>query len=148
MLLLWSASSIRVPAALNGVVGLKPTYGLVPRHGVTSLSWSLDRVGPVRSPAPSRTRPWSWLSSPGTTRATPPHWPPAVDHRPERDPDLTGVRIGVPGNYCFDHVDPEVAATVHRAIAQLEVLGARRPARRERRACPSGCSCSADPSAN
>lgn len=42
-----TGGSIRVPAALNGVVGLKPTYGLVPRHGVTSLSWSLDHVGPL-----------------------------------------------------------------------------------------------------
>src|SRR6185312_13089919 len=42
-----TGGSIRVPASLNGVVGLKPTYGLVPRHGVTSLSWSLDHVGPV-----------------------------------------------------------------------------------------------------
>lgn len=42
-----TGGSIRVPAALNGVVGLKPTYGLVPRHGVASLSWSLDHVGPI-----------------------------------------------------------------------------------------------------
>ena len=42
-----TGGSIRVPAALNGVVGLKPTYGLVSRSGVTSLSWSLDHVGPL-----------------------------------------------------------------------------------------------------
>ncbi|MCX4884104.1 amidase [Streptomyces sp. NBC_00847] len=42
-----TGGSIRVPAALNGVVGLKPTYGLVSRTGVTSLSWSLDHVGPL-----------------------------------------------------------------------------------------------------
>lgn len=40
-----TGGSIRVPAALNGVVGLKPTYDLLSRHGVTSLSWSLDHVG-------------------------------------------------------------------------------------------------------
>ncbi len=40
-----TGGSIRVPAALNGLVGLKPTYGWVPRSGVTSLSWSLDHVG-------------------------------------------------------------------------------------------------------
>lgn len=42
-----TGGSIRVPAALNGVVGLKPTYGLVPVDGVVPLSWSLDHVGPL-----------------------------------------------------------------------------------------------------
>ncbi|WP_408055165.1 amidase family protein [Streptomyces azureus] len=51
-----TGGSIRVPAALNGVVGLKPTYGLVPRHGVTSLSWSLDHIGPT--PNPGTSSPW------------------------------------------------------------------------------------------
>ncbi|MFK4273316.1 amidase, partial [Streptomyces milbemycinicus] len=49
-----TGGSIRVPAALNGVVGLKPTYGLVPRHGVTSLSWSLDHVGPLTRTVPDQ----------------------------------------------------------------------------------------------
>lgn len=43
-----TGGSIRVPTALNGVVGLKPAYDLVPRHGITSLSRSLDHVGPFR----------------------------------------------------------------------------------------------------
>lgn len=68
-----TGGSIRVPAALNGVVGLKPTYGLVPRHGVTSLSWSLDHVGPLtRTVADAAVVLSSW---PDTTPATRPHCP-------------------------------------------------------------------------
>ncbi len=49
---------------------------------------------------------------------------PAFDHRPEREPDLAGVRVGVPRNYYFDRVDAEVETAVRRGIAQLETLGA------------------------
>ncbi|MBU3060982.1 Asp-tRNA(Asn)/Glu-tRNA(Gln) amidotransferase GatCAB subunit A [Nocardia sp. NEAU-G5] len=119
-----TGGSIRVPAALNGVVGLKPTYGLVPRHGVTSLSWSLDHVGPITRTVEDAALVLATLA--GHDPRDPASLDtPAVDYRPERDPDLTGVRVGVPSNYYFDHVDPEVAAAVHRAIAQLEALGTR-----------------------
>ncbi|MFD3547945.1 amidase [Streptomyces sp. NPDC058655] len=118
-----TGGSIRVPAALNGVVGLKPTYGLVPRHGVTSLSWSLDHVGPVTRTVEDAALVLNVLAGhdprdPASLDA------PAVDHRPEREPDLAGVRVGVPRNYYFDHVDAEVETAVRRGIAQLETLGA------------------------
>ncbi|OIK25445.1 Asp-tRNA(Asn)/Glu-tRNA(Gln) amidotransferase GatCAB subunit A [Streptomyces malaysiense] len=119
-----TGGSIRVPAALNGVVGLKPTYGLVSRHGITSLSWSLDHVGPI-----TRTVEDAALVL-AAVAGHDPHAPssldaPAVGHRPEAEPDLTDVRVGVPSNHYFDHVGPEVATAVHHAIAQLEALGAR-----------------------
>ncbi|MFE5556434.1 amidase [Streptomyces sp. NPDC056544] len=122
-----TGGSIRVPAALNGVVGLKPTYGLVPRHGVTSLSWSLDHVGPLTRTVEDAGLVLAALvghdpRDPASVAA------PAPDHRPGRgtDPaDLTGLRVGVPGNYYFDRVDPEVEAAVRRAIGRLEELGAR-----------------------
>ncbi len=50
---------------------------------------------------------------------------PGVDYRPGPEPDLTGVRVGVPRTYYFEHVDADVAAAVRHAIAQLEALGAR-----------------------
>ncbi|RGD57108.1 Asp-tRNA(Asn)/Glu-tRNA(Gln) amidotransferase GatCAB subunit A [Kitasatospora xanthocidica] len=119
-----TGGSIRVPAALNGVVGLKPTYGLVPRHGVTPLSWSLDHVGPITRTVEDAALVLAALAGhdprdPASVAA------PAVDYRPEREPDLTGVRVGVPVNHYVDHVDPEVAAAVHHAVARLEALGAR-----------------------
>ncbi|GGM14766.1 amidase [Streptomyces fumigatiscleroticus] len=125
-----TGGSIRVPAALNGVVGLKPTYGLVPRHGVTSLSWSLDHVGPltrrVRDAALvlavlAGPDPRDPASLPGAYSTGPAQW---AEAKSESEPDLTGVRVGVPRTYYFDRVDPEVEAAVRRAIGRLEELGA------------------------
>ncbi|MEU1921442.1 amidase [Streptomyces albogriseolus] len=119
-----TGGSIRVPATLNGVVGLKPTYGLVPRHGVTSLSWSLDHVGPIARTVDDAALVLTVIAGhdprdPASVAV------PGVDYRPGPEPDLTGVRVGVPRTYYFEHVDADVAAAVRHAIAQLEALGAR-----------------------
>ncbi|WP_369216533.1 amidase [Streptomyces flavofungini] len=119
-----TGGSIRVPASLNGVVGLKPTYGLVSRHGVTSLSWSLDHVGPI-----TRTVQDAFLVLAELAGHDPrdPASVPAPDGplRWEGGTDLSGVRVGVPRNHYFDHVDPEVEAAVRAAVARLAELGAR-----------------------
>ncbi|MCK1798660.1 amidase [Streptomyces sp. XM4193] len=116
-----TGGSIRVPAALNGVVGLKPTYGLVPRTGVTSLSWSLDHVGPLARtaadvslvlPAIAGHDPHDPASVPG----------PVLDRFPGGD--LRGLRVGVPRNHYFDRVAPEVEESVRAAIGRLVELGA------------------------
>lgn len=120
-----TGGSIRVPAALNGVVGLKPTYGLVPRTGVTSLSWSLDHVGPLARtvedvalvlPAIAGHDPGDPASAPG----------PAPDRILDRfaGDDLRGVRVGVPRNHYFERVTPEVEESVRGAIERLAELGA------------------------
>ncbi|MCF3181374.1 aspartyl/glutamyl-tRNA amidotransferase subunit A [Streptomyces polychromogenes] len=119
-----TGGSIRVPAALNGVVGLKPTYGLVPRHGVTSLSWSLDHVGPITRTVEDAALVLTTLAGhdprdPASLSG------PAADYRPAAGTDLTGLRIGVPRTYYFDQVHPRVETAVRDAIAQLEALGAR-----------------------
>ncbi|MER8101926.1 amidase [Kitasatospora sp. NPDC094016] len=119
-----TGGSIRVPAALNGVVGLKPTYGLVPRHGVASLSWSLDHVGPIARTVEDTALVLDALAGhdprdPASLATT------AVDHRPGADTDLAGLRVGVPRSYYFDRVDVEVEAAVRRAVEHLEALGAR-----------------------
>ncbi|MEU8579389.1 amidase [Streptomyces abikoensis] len=119
-----TGGSIRVPSALNGVVGLKPTYGLVPRHGITSLSWSLDHVGPITRTVEDAALVLTALAGhdprdPASLATS------AADYRPGAGADLTGLRVGVPRNYYFDHVDPEVEAAVRRAIAELETIGAR-----------------------
>ncbi|MER6877107.1 amidase family protein, partial [Amycolatopsis sp. NPDC000673] len=103
-----TGGSIRVPAALNGVVGLKPTYGLILRNGVTSLSWSLDHVGPITRTVEDAALVLSVL----------------IGQPIPAGEELTGLRVGIPGNYYFDHIDPAVEAAVREAIDCLAGLGA------------------------
>ncbi|MFB4271467.1 amidase [Nonomuraea sp. GTA35] len=116
-----TGGSIRVPAALNGVVGLKPTYGLVSRHGVVPLSWSLDHVGPI-----TRTVADAALVLPALAGHDPrdPASRPAAAFRPAPGGDLRGLRVGVPVNHYFEHVAPAVEGAVRAAVGRLADLGA------------------------
>ncbi|MEU6996560.1 amidase [Streptomyces sp. NPDC046465] len=116
-----TGGSIRVPAALNGVVGLKPTYGLVPRHGVTSLSWSLDHVGPLTRTVQDAALALNVLAAPRPRDGRAPR---PADYRPTPDTDLTGVRVGVPRTYFFDRITPQVDTAVRAALTHLHDLGA------------------------
>lgn len=116
-----TGGSIRVPAALNGVVGLKPTYGLVSRSGVTSLSWSLDHVGPLTRSATDAALVLA------ATAGYDPRDPasvsgPAGVHRQRRSEGAQGRH---PRNHYFDRVSPEVEEAVRRAIDRLTELGAK-----------------------
>ncbi|MFE7313505.1 amidase [Streptomyces sp. NPDC057555] len=119
-----TGGSIRVPAALNGIVGLKPTYGLVPRHGVTALSWSLDHVGPLTRTVEDAALVLPALAGPDP-RDPASLSTPLADQRPPGGTDLTGLRVGVPRNYFFDRVTPDVETAVRRAIDRMATLGAR-----------------------
>lgn len=118
-----TGGSIRIPSALCGVVGLKPTYGLVSRTGVTPLSWSLDHAGPITRTVRDAAVALEALAGydprdPASVRH------PTGDFMPPAAPDLTGVRVGVPTNYYFDHVEPAVHTHVLEAIDLLAELGA------------------------
>ncbi|MGW4233364.1 amidase [Streptomyces sp. NPDC004980] len=118
-----TGGSIRVPSALNGVVGLKPTYGLVPRSGVTSLSWSLDHVGPITRSVQDAALVLEALAGPD------PRDPVSLPSAPARyapgaGGDVAGMRIGVPRNYYFDQVAPDVEAVIRDAVAALRDMGA------------------------
>ncbi|WSQ14840.1 amidase [Streptomyces sp. NBC_01231] len=117
-----TGGSIRVPAALNGVVGLKPTYGLVSRSGVTSLSWSLDHVGPITRSVGDAALVLA------ATAGYDPRDPASVSGPPvdfTGGGALKGLRVGIPRNHYFDRVSSEVEEAVRRAIERLTELGAK-----------------------
>ncbi|MDH2390246.1 amidase [Streptomyces sp. HNM0663] len=118
-----TGGSIRVPASLNGVTGLKPTYGLVSRHGVTALSWSLDHAGPITRSVEDAALVLDALAGHD------PRDPASLDvplspYARGLGGDLRGLRVGVPVNYFFDRTDPQVSAAVRRAVEVLCGLGA------------------------
>ncbi len=118
-----TGGSIRIPASYCGVFGLKPTYGRVSRYGVMPLAFSLDHVGPLASCAEDCALVMEAIAGPDpmdlscSTRPVP-------SFAGGRLADLNGLRVGVPRNFFFRHVDEEVAAAVKRKIAEMEALGA------------------------
>ena len=118
-----TGGSIRVPASLTGVVGLKPSFGLVPRTGVIPLAWSLDHVGPLAHTVHDAAILLNAMAGfdpldPGSARREP------VDYTAGLHRDLAGVRIGVPRNFFFDHVAQDVESGVRAAIDTLATHGA------------------------
>ena len=118
-----TGGSIRIPAAVCGTVGLKPTFGRCSRAGVTSLSWSLDHVGPLTRTVADAAVCLNALAGydprdPGSVDV------PVEDYTAALGRDVRGMRIGVPTNYYFDPIDPEVEAAVRAAIDALAAEGA------------------------
>lgn len=119
-----TGGSIRVPASLCGTVGLKPTYGRVSRHGVTSLCWSLDHVGPLTRTVQDAALVLNAIAGfdardEATARV------PVPDYTDDLDGGVSGMTVGLPSNFFFDDIDPDVDAAVRAAVAQLESQGAR-----------------------
>lgn len=122
-----TGGSIRIPSALCGIVGLKPTYGRVSRYGLTPLSWSLDHPGPM-----VRTVEDAALSMNAIAGYDPRDVASANTPIPDYTTALTGadgngvkgLRIGVPKEYFEGAMDPQVSQTVRQAIGLLESMGA------------------------
>ena len=119
-----TGGSIRIPAALCGITGLKPTYGRVSRRGVFPLSWALDHVGPMARTAADLAILLRVIAGHDQQDATSSEEP-VPDYVEElEDPrHLKRVRIGVPREYFFDNVEAEVLKALHDAIT---VLGERK----------------------
>jgi aspartyl-tRNA(Asn)/glutamyl-tRNA(Gln) amidotransferase subunit A len=119
-----TGGSIRIPAALCGLVGLKPTYGRVSRHGVIPLCWSLDHVGPLARTAADAAIILQAIA--GYDPKDPASAPEAVaDFSAALGQGVKGLALGVPREFFFDRLDAEVRAAVEGALKALEGLGAR-----------------------
>ena len=120
-----TGGSIRMPASLCGLAGLKPTYGRVPRTGVLDLSWSKDHVGPMTRRTADCAHMLNVIAGhdPRDIASSTQHVP---DFTADLDKGLDGLRIGIPEHYFFDPeiVDPEVLSSVNAAIELLAKNGA------------------------
>jgi aspartyl-tRNA(Asn)/glutamyl-tRNA(Gln) amidotransferase subunit A len=118
-----TGGSIRIPSALCGASGLKPTYGRISRYGVYPLCWSLDHPGPMAKTAADLAMAMKAIAGPDPLDPSAPPVP-VPDYASGLSAGLKWVRIGVPDTYYFDRVDPEVRLAVQKAIRTCKELGA------------------------
>jgi aspartyl-tRNA(Asn)/glutamyl-tRNA(Gln) amidotransferase subunit A len=118
-----TAGSVRIPAAHCGIVGLKPTYGLISIRGVIPLSWSLDHVGPMaRTVADTAvllqaTAGYDELETTSEKMKVP-------DYARALGSKVSALRIGIPREFFFADLDPEIDAAIKAALIVLGKLTA------------------------
>jgi aspartyl-tRNA(Asn)/glutamyl-tRNA(Gln) amidotransferase subunit A len=118
-----TGGSIRMPASVCGVVGLKPTYGRVSKAGVLPLSYLFDHAGPITRTVEDAALVLNAIAGYDPEDATTVRTP-VDDYTRELGAGLRGLRIGIPRAYFFDRLEDEVRAAVEQAIAELHRLGA------------------------
>jgi len=120
-----TGGSIRQPAALSGICGIKPTYGVVSRYGMIAFASSLDQGGPMAKCAEDLALMLNVMAGfdarDSTSLARP-----AEDYTQALEAPLQGLRIGVPKEYFSAGLGADVAVAVEAALAQFEKLGAKR----------------------
>jgi aspartyl-tRNA(Asn)/glutamyl-tRNA(Gln) amidotransferase subunit A len=123
-----TGGSIRQPAALSGICGMKPTYGVCSRYGLIAFASSLDQAGPFAQTALDCALLLNAMAGHDARDSTSLDRPPEDYTRLIRDSagtrPLAGLRIGLPREYAGDGVDPDVAAAIDAAAAVLRELGA------------------------
>jgi len=124
-----TSGSIVRPAAFCGVVGIKPTFGRVSRHGVHPLAWTLDHPGPMARTVRDVALLLEAIAGPdphdpATVSAPPvPKYAEALDDPGVREEASPRLRVGVPDRYFTDGLDPEAARAYHAAVDALAHLG-------------------------
>ena len=118
-----TGGSIRIPSALCGIVGLKPTYGLVSRHGLTPLSWTLDHPGPMVRTVEDAALTMNVIAGHDPKDVASAHAD-VPDYTTALSGDVRGLRIGVPREYFEVPMDPQVDRSVRDAIDLLADMGA------------------------
>ncbi|BBY46680.1 amidase (plasmid) [Mycolicibacterium arabiense] len=118
-----TGGSIRAPAAANGVVGIKPTYGRVSKHGVAALSWSLDHAGPMARTPRDLAILLTIMAGHDPLDTDSKHVA-VEDYCAALTGDVRGLRMGVPSGYFTDDVTPAVGEAFAAATAHFGELGA------------------------
>jgi aspartyl-tRNA(Asn)/glutamyl-tRNA(Gln) amidotransferase subunit A len=118
-----TGGSIRQPASLCGVVGVKPSYGRVSRFGVTAFASSLDQVGPLTKTVRDSALIMNAMAGHDPQDSTSLNEP-VPDYTENLGRDLKGMRLGLPKEYMIEGIDPQVKSAVDVAIKQLQSLGA------------------------
>ncbi len=118
-----TGGSIRQPASLCGIVGLKPTYGRVSRYGLMAMASSLDQIGPFAKTVGDAARILSVIENDDPRDSTSvvlneTTVPELIPH------DIKGMKIGVPKEYFISGMDPDVERATRDAIKKLQELGA------------------------
>ena len=118
-----TGGSIRLPSAINGVTGIRPTYGRVSNHGIIPLAWSMDTAGPMTRTVEDCALMFGAMAGHDpkdpTTAARP-----GVDYSAGLLDGVRGLRIGVVPGYFSHHVQAPVRDAVQAALATFESLGA------------------------
>jgi len=118
-----TGGSIRQPAALCGITGLKPTYGLVSRHGMVAFASSLDQGGPMARSALDTAHLLTAMAGFDPRDSTSVERPPG-DYAANLPGDIKGLRIGLPAEYFQQDLDPRIRAVIMAALQELEKAGA------------------------
>ncbi|HUG78906.1 MAG TPA: Asp-tRNA(Asn)/Glu-tRNA(Gln) amidotransferase subunit GatA [Burkholderiales bacterium] len=119
-----TGGSIRQPAALTGVCGLKPTYGLVSRYGLVAFASSFDQAGPIAKSAADLAALMNVMAGFDARDSTSLERP-KEDYARDLNPDLATLRIGLPKEYFGEGIEPGVRRAVEEAVRWFEAQGAR-----------------------
>jgi aspartyl-tRNA(Asn)/glutamyl-tRNA(Gln) amidotransferase subunit A len=118
-----TGGSIRQPAALCGVVGMKPTYGRVSRFGLIAFASSLDQIGPFTKDVEDCAVMMNVLAGYDPRESTSVNAD-VPDYRQFVGRDIRGWRIGIPKEYVVEGIDPEIGASLKNAMAVMQKAGA------------------------
>lgn len=118
-----TGGSIRQPAALCGVVGMKPTYGRVSRYGLIAFASSLDQIGPFTKDVEDCAIMMNVIAGydPRESTSVP---MPVPDYTEFLSRGIGGFRVGIPKEYFIEGIDPEITEAMARAMKTIEGLGA------------------------
>jgi aspartyl-tRNA(Asn)/glutamyl-tRNA(Gln) amidotransferase subunit A len=118
-----TGGSIRQPAALCSVVGLKPTYGRVSRFGLVAFASSLDQIGPMTKDVTDCALVMNVIAGYDSRDSTSVSYP-VPDYTQQLIPDIKGLKIGIPREYLGEGVQDQVRVALQAAINKLQELGA------------------------